>query len=297
MKNSLEPEIRQNGHTITPPLNIQRIIEDAFIFLEENASHFIKDIPENQSFIAHPDDPAEHKPKWHQFGIITHTRKFADQYERVLHHYIKEWGVEKVVNDYLNTTIDGISKKDLLRMSIPFHDVGKFAGRFFEMENGKSSAHFNGHEALSETLIRENENIQHFFISHGLSDLQIDYIARCAGLHYELGKIKKTLKNKGVDFTIAFTKSQDCKDYCLASMEEHPDFKVEMGVLFLCDSLAKTDIILDACSDEEIATQSEKVAKMVAEQGLHPKLADAIKQVPVNIGFARIYLGLIPEQL
>lgn len=294
MKNLLKPNTRQNGRTITPSLNVQRIIEDAFTFLEENAPHFIEDIPENQSFIANPDNPVEHKPKWHQFGIITHTRKFADQYERVLDYYIKEWGVEKVVNDYLNTTIDGICKKDLLRMSIPFHDVGKFAGRFFEIENDKSSISFNGHEALSEKLIRENESIQHFFVSHGLSDPQIEYIARCAGLHYELGKIKKAIKNKSAGFTIAFTKSQECKDYCLASMKEHPDFKVEMGVLFLCDSLAKTDIILDVSSDEEIAAKTDEIDILIADQDLHPKLANAIKQLPVNIAFARSYLGLIP---
>ncbi len=80
----------------------------------------------------------------------------------------------------------------------------------------------------------------------------------------------------------------------MKSMEEHPDFKVEMGILYICDSLAKTDIILDAKTDEEIAAKSDEVTQMVTEKGLHPKLASAIKQLPVNIAFVRRYLTLIP---
>lgn len=274
--------------------NALGIMEKAFAFLEENASKYIKDTPENQSFIAHPDDPAEHKPKWHQFGIITHTRRFAYHYDNTMQQYLNEWGLDKKINAYLDAEIDGISKRSLLRISIPFHDLGKFAGRIFKMEDGQPKAHFNGHEKLSEELIRENGDVRHFLISQGLTDLQIDYIARCAGLHYELGKIRDIPKKRGDGFTFVFTQSQECKDYCLKSMEEHPDFKVEMGILYICDSLAKTDIILDIKTDEEIATKSDEVAQMVAEKGLHPKLANAIKQLPANIAFVHRYLSLIP---
>ena len=71
------------------------LMEKAFAFLEENASKYIKDIPENQSFIAHPNDPAEHKPKWHQFGIITHTRRFAYHYDNTMQQYLSEWGLDR----------------------------------------------------------------------------------------------------------------------------------------------------------------------------------------------------------
>lgn len=80
-------------------------------------------------------------------------------------------------------------------------------------------------------------------------------------------------------------------------MEEHPGFEMEMGVLYLCDSLAKTDIILDTNTDEEIADKSEVVVQKVAEKGLHPRLASAIKQLPVNMAFVRVYLELAVEQL
>ncbi|MBO7491670.1 MAG: hypothetical protein J6T59_04440 [Bacteroidales bacterium] len=275
-------------------LIIPRVMEEAFEFLKNNASKFIKDTPENQSFIANPDAPAEHKPKWHQFGIITHTRKFAYHYDHTLPQYLKEWGLCKKMNVYLDDEIDRISKNDLLRLSIPFHDLGKFTGRFIKMENGQPNAHFNGHEKLSEELIRGNRDVRQFFVSQGLTDLQIDYIAQCAGLHYELGKIRDIPKKRGEKFTIAFIQSQECKDYCLTSMKEHPGFKVEMGILYICDSLAKTDIIIEAESDEEIAAKSDEVAKMVSEKGLHPKLSNAIMQLPVNIAFAHRYLSLIP---
>ena len=270
------------------------ILAKAFDLLEENASRFIKDTPENQSFIALPDAPIEHKPKWHQFGIITHTRRFADHFESTMQRYLKEWGIDQKINAYLDEKIDGISKKKLLRLSIPFHDIGKLAGRFFKEEKGELSTCFTGHEALSEALIRENPEIQQFFHSQGLTDSQIDYIARCAGLHYELGKIRDIQRKTGGGFTIAFAQSQQCKDYCLACMEEHPDFKVEIGVLYLCDNLAKTDIILNVSTDEEIEAKSDDVARMVAELNLHPNLSSAIKQLPASIVFIRTYLTLIP---
>ena len=270
------------------------IFSKAFDFLEENASRFIKDTPENQSFIEHPDASIEHKPEWHHFGIITHTRRFADHFESTMQQYLREWGIDQKINAYLDEKIDGISKKELLRLSIPFHDVGKLAGRYFKMKDGKPVAHYNGHEKLSEELIRRDGIIRQFLSSMGLTDSQIDYVATCAGLHYELGKIRDIPKKNGNGFTIAFTQSQQCKEYCLACMEEHPDFKVEMGVLYLCDSLAKTDIILDVYTDEEIAAKSDDVARMVAGLNLHPNLSSAIKQLPVNIAFARTYLTLIP---
>ncbi len=270
-------------------------LSKAFDFLEENASRFIKNTPENQSFIAHPDDSIEHKPEWHQFGIITHTRRFADHFESTMQQYLREWGIDQKINAYLDKKIDGISKKDLLLLSIPFHDLGKLAGRFFKEEKGKLSTCFIGHEALSEALIREVPEIQQFFHSQGLTDSQIDYIARCAGLHYELGKIRDNIYwEEGCGFTIAFAQSQQCKDYCLACIEEHPDFKVEMGVLYLCDNLAKTDIILDVSTDEEIEAKSDDVARMVADLNLHPNLSSAIKQIPISIVFVRTYLTLIP---
>lgn len=270
------------------------ILSKAFDFLEENASRFIKDTPENQSFIANPDASIEHKPEWHQFGIITHTRRFADHFESTMQQYLKEWEIDQKINAYLDEKIDGISKKNLLRLSIPFHDVGKLAGRYFKMKDGKPVAHYNGHEKLSEELIRRDGLIRQFLTSIGLTDPQIDYVATCAGLHYELGKIRDIPRKTGNGFTIAFAQSQQCKDYCLACMEEHPGFKVEMGVLYLCDSLAKTDIILDVSTDEEIVAKSDDVARMVANLNLHPNLSSAIKQLPVNIVFVRTYMTLIP---
>lgn len=52
------------------------LLKQAFDFIEEIAPKIIKDNPDNQSFIINPDDPNEHKPEWHQFGIITHQMGF-----------------------------------------------------------------------------------------------------------------------------------------------------------------------------------------------------------------------------
>jgi hypothetical protein len=67
--------------------------------LPELAKIFIADIPENKNFIENPDDPAEHHKKWHQFGIITHTRKFLEFYNQQMPDYLKKWGMEKEINE------------------------------------------------------------------------------------------------------------------------------------------------------------------------------------------------------
>ena len=271
------------------------LLKQAFDFIEEIAPKIIKDDPENQSFIINPDDPNEHKPEWHQFGIITHTKWVLFHYENTMQKYLKKWGVDKNVDTYLDAKIDGMSRKRLLGLSIPFHDVGKFLGRYFKVRDGQKVPYYNDHEKLSEKLINENDDFQLFFKALGLTFLQIDYIAKCAGLHYELGKIRDIIRSKRQSlFNIAFTKSQSCKDFCVDCMVKNPIFTVEIGVLYLCDSLAKTDIILDVETDEEVLSKSNEVDEIVTRRVLHPNLVNTIKQLPANIALARTYMELIP---
>ncbi len=76
-------------------------------------------------------------------------------------------------------------------------------------------------------------------------------------------------------------------------MENHPNYKVEMGVLYFCDSLAKTDIFINASTDEDIILQSENITKIVASKGLHQNIVNTVKQIPINISLVHTYLKLI----
>ncbi len=252
----------------------------------------IEERPENAHFKENPDDPVEHDAVWHQFGIITHTRKFAEFYRTEAQEYFQKWGVAESITAKLSTPIDGKTKEELLRISIPLHDLGKFA-RGFKEKNGKMEPDYKGHEAKSESIIRENPEVKGLLQTYGLTEAQIDYIARCAGLHYELGKMRDEAKKSALGFTIAFAQSEECRQACQEIASGFPEFQTEIGILFLCDNLAKTDVRIEAETDEEIENQSAQIERALQTRGLNPKLIGGVKQRPVNIAIAKEYLGQV----
>lgn len=266
-----------------------KTVSDLLGKLPELAVVLIDDKPENAHFKENPDDPAEHETVWHQFGVITHTRKFCELYRTEVQEYLNKWDLSQKDEQYLKEEIDGMSKDSLLQMSMPLHDLGKFA-RGLKDKDGKLVPDYKGHEAKSEQIIQENPIVNGLLKQMGLTEAQIDYIARCAGLHYELGKLRDTAKQTDLGYTIAFAKSPQCFEACAEIVYQFPEFQTEIGLLFLCDSLAKTDIRIDAEEDNEIESQSESVERQVTEKGLNPKLIGAIKQRPVNIAIAKKYL-------
>lgn len=279
-------------NNFAPSAKAEQFVEQAFRFLEDNASSYVKDTMENLNLKANPNDPLEHHPEWHQFGIITHTRKFACHFKETAQEYLEKWNVAGKINACLDAEIDGISKRDLMYMAIPFHDLGKFAIRFFKEKKGKLSVSYNGHEALSEKLLLNDEKVQHLLHSFGLTEAQIAYMGRCVGLHYELGKTRKCAEETASGYTVAFTQSDACRKECIGYMREFPDFKIEIGLLFLCDSLAKTDVILFEETDEEIAKRDD-LDDTLAAMKLNPKLVDAVRETPVNRALAQTYLLLV----
>lgn len=254
------------------------------------AKKIIKKCPENANFVENPDDAEEHEVNWHQFGIITHTQKFIRFFQNEAWKYFKEWSVDEKIDRKLAEMIDGRTRTELLLISIVLHDIGKF-GRGFKMKNGRTDPDYKGHEAYSEVLVRENAEVNGLLKNtYGLTDAQIDYIARCAGLHYELGKIRNEAKKTAGGYTIAFSESEECKISCEKTAREFKEFREEIGILFLCDSLAKTDVRIDARNDAEIQSQTGRIERMVEELKLKKTLVAAIKQGPVNIAVARRYL-------
>lgn len=266
-----------------------KAVSDLLEKLPEMAAVLIENRPENVHFKENPDDPAEHEAVWHQFGIITHTRKFCQFYRTEAQEYLNRWGLLLKEEQYLKDQIDGVPKDTLLQISMPLHDLGKFA-RGFKDKDGKLVPEYKGHEAKSEQIIQENSTVNGILKQMSLTEKQIDYIARCAGLHYELGKLRDTAKQTDLGYSIAFSESPECHEACTAIAQEFPEFQAEIGLLFLCDSLAKTDIRIDAEKDAEIESQSEIIEQQIAEKKLNPKLVGAVKQRPVNIAIAKKYL-------
>lgn len=47
--------------------------------------------PYEKSFRDHPDDPREHTPRWHQYGILTHSEKFHEALVNVAPRLLEQW--------------------------------------------------------------------------------------------------------------------------------------------------------------------------------------------------------------
>lgn len=270
--------------------NLEDIHHELFAVLPEIAKTLIEDRPENENFKRNPDDPNEHVVNWHQFGIITHTLFVLKSFHAEVPEYLKKWNINLKINKKLQEKVDGKSKSELLKVSIIFHDLGKFV-RNFKEKDGKVEHNFYGHEALSEKLIVEDEFIYRLLLDkYEFSQGQIKYIARCAGLHFELGKARDAARKATQGYSIAFANSKQCQKSCIEIASKFQQFKEEIGILFLCDSLAKTDVRIDAETDEEIEKKTQHIENIIQERNLKPELIAAIKQLPVSVVIARRYL-------
>lgn len=245
----------------------------------------------NKNFFENPDNFLEHEPNWHQWGVITHTKMFEKIYREEIPQYLEQWGVRDKFHSQMSAEIDGISKDQLLNIAIPFHDLGKFTERRLKREeDGSLSASFKKHEAASGRIIRTPEFSEMLKQSYGLTDAQIEYIARCVELHYELGIVRDEAQKSDMGYTLAFSRSDTFRERAKQLIAQHPDFQLEVGVLFLADSLAKTDIRVEGNSDEQIEIQDSSIKDVLRERELNPKLIKAVKQLPVNRAVAETYL-------
>lgn len=274
--------------------NINKIINFLLEKLPEIAKNIIEVRPENENFIKNPDAPEEHVVNWHQFGIITHTRVVLEAYVKDVPKFCDQWNVRDKINNKFCVKIDGITKHDLIKIGIILHDIGKFA-RNLKNENGKIEHNFYGHEAISENLIILKDSYIHDLLKNtlNLTIHQIDYIGRIAGLHFELGKSRDTAIKLALGYSIAFSKTEECEQSCLYIASKYPDFKEEIGILFLCDSLGKTDIRINAESDKQIEKYKIYIHQILKKRNLNPKLIAAIKQLPINVAITKKYLNII----
>lgn len=273
--------------------NADIICQRLLTMLPDIARMIIVNRPENENFKQNPDDPNEHVANWHQFGIITHTSFFLKSFESEAQEHFKSWNINRRIEAKLQERIDGVTKLELLKISIIFHDIGKFA-RNFEESNGIIEHNFYGHEALSEKLINENDFVHSLLKdTFSITEAQIKYIARCAGLHFELGKARNSARASSQGYSISFANSAQCKESCNEIATNFPEFKEEIGILFLCDNLAKTNIRIDVDNDDDILNKTQYIENILLERKLNPHLISAIKQLPVSIAIARKYLDSI----
>lgn len=187
-------------------------------------------VPANSGFLRDPDAREHHQTQWHQWGIISHTRVFLEDFHTAVPAYLRDWKLWTQIDERFQARIDGATKWDLLDIVVLLHDIGKFAAR----TRGRERFHFARHEQLSREIILNELDLEQF----GLTVAQIRYVARCAGDHFVLGLVRKRAREQG-DYNEAFIQGDEFVRLTRQIRREHPDDFVEIGVLFLGDSLAK----------------------------------------------------------
>lgn len=238
-----------------------------------------------QKFFTELDSPGQHQPNWHQWGIITHTRNFMKMYDNEVKQYLKAWNRLEAIEEHLLEQIDGISKSKLIYLGILLHDIGKFRKNYSKKLNWRVIYTFNKHELYSQEII-QNDLYPLLHDHYGLTDRQIEYIGMCARYHFELGFIREIGKKSKYGYSTAFAKSQEFKDAVLDALPSFEEYKMEVGILFLADSYAKTDVAFEDRTDKEILED-------LKYQDLNPKLIHAVKQKPVNLEIVKSYFDVI----
>ncbi|WP_069166190.1 HD domain-containing protein [Nocardia altamirensis] len=274
------------------PIDIAEIGRRLNAALPDMAARWIVDnadmsLPESQSFAKAPDNPEEHSPQWHQYGIITHSVEFANDLSTVVPEHLERWGLRDSVRAALSVEIDAVAKEQLLQIVALAHDVGKFFTRKPVRGEMGQTFSFPHHEKYSGIVIRGD--MRHSLTQWGLTDAQIEYVAACAELHFELGKVRRVAK-KTLGYNLAFTESAEFTVAVQEIMAAHPDYALEVGLQFIADSSSKTTVAATGDTDAAIAAQRPVLEAEIAGKGLSPSLINQALQQPVNLTVARGYL-------
>ena len=284
----------------TKSQNIEQIIQD----LKEKLPEIGKEIasqntrlPEDykKRFLENLDSVQEHQPKWHEWGIITHTYKTLEAFEKCNKYLPKD--LQSKIEKYLEEEIDGVKRRELIRIALILHDVGKFEKGIIRDEQGNfKKFDFNNHEQISERIILTK--LKPRLESYGLTENQIKYIASCAGHHYELGLIRKKAK-KEEGFNLKYVRGGKFEKDVKELLEEHPELKnlkIEMGLMYLVDNLGKIDITIPGDTDEEIERNAYIAEREIKRRNLDPRLINAVKQLRSNVEASIKYLELVVNE-
>ena len=146
-------------------------------------------------FLERPDDPGEHKPEWHQYGIITHTRQFVVALREEVPGALRRIDPEIAARAeaYFATPLDGLTRRELLLVAGYWHDVGKFTTRTV---GRRGDWRFIGHAHDSARLIAAGPD-GGLGARYGLTAAQTAFVARLADLHYAPMELKLALDRSG----------------------------------------------------------------------------------------------------
>jgi hypothetical protein len=253
-----------------------------------------------------PDAATSHEPWWHEYGIVTHTEKVIDVALMKWPQLSDPQGdLRWAIGELSARKIDGLSQLELLIISLPLHDIGKFQPVIKPWkEGGIERIYHTGHEKRGGDIIADARRsdsplelaaLSAIFKTFAITPNQLDYIEQCVRLHYEFGKVRDGAKKAG-GYSIKYTESPEFTQTCATVAAQHKganphsDMSIEKGVLFLLDSAGKTDFHLqNECNEASWKHHIEYT-------GLDPKLINAYKQYHINIEVGLRYLHMLRER-
>lgn len=247
-------------------------------------------VPANVTFAQSPDDPNEHAPKWHQYGVITHSVRFGEALRGRVPAHVSHWGLAEPVQAALSEPVDGIPKAELLSVVALVHDLGKFTARTITHDDTGAHVRFADHEAHSGKIVAARHDLL-----PGLTRAQVGYVATCAALHYELGKVRRAAY-AGDGFTVRFTGTSAFADAAREIIASHPNYAAEIGLEFIADNVSKTEVVARSQTDEGIASERGRIEAELRDRGLTHKLISQAMQMPVNLAVAKQYLTIWAEE-
>jgi len=251
--------------------------------LEEELPSIIKNIAKRyggSSYIKNQDFLEERLYSWHQFGLLTHTKKVREVFLNELKGFLEEWGIYNKFEKIMREKIQGIEKKTLFEISIPLHDLGKIICQGDKRTDRQ-------HELASKELISKDP-IKAKLREFGLLEDQIDYIKEVVENHDVVGKeIRDVLKHEG-NLVLDYVSGENTIKICKKVAKKYANFKLEVGIFYLCDLLGKTEVRINSENEEKIET-------LLEEKSLRPELKKAVLQLPVNLKLAEIFLKNIFE--
>ncbi len=210
--------------------------------------------------------------KWHQYGLLEHSRKVRETYLGEANDFLTRWDLYDRVQRYLAEGIEGRTKKELFEVSIPLHDLGKILCLDLIGED-------RAHEQQSVILMCE-ELAKKRLVHFGIAGQQLEYVKGCVENHEIIAKqIRRGLRHLG-KFELEYVRGEEVRQRCLSVLVNNP-FKVEAGLFFLCDTLGKTEV-----------RSLEEFKRLFRQKNLAPELQNAVRQLPVSLELAKVYLSL-----
>ncbi len=298
MQETLDPAM--DYVNIPEPTLVDEILDETFRLLEIEGSKLVGSLEaalKDEDFRDNLDGSEHHQPRWHQWGIITHTRKVLEMLEGEAEGYITQWGIKEKLDVYMGQKVDPqgtFTKWELFKMSIPPHDIGKFASKMSKKSVGLRD--HTGHEQISGEAVADQDGaFWKYYSSKGLTDREIGYIATLAGKHFELGKIRSKAKHSAEGYSLAYANGSNFILDAQSVLANEKEILVELGLWFLVDNIAKTDLVIEAEDDLQIEDQRGKVIAQIEQKKQtgevkDERLIEAVLQRPVNVGMAKRFL-------